>query len=311
MLLCKGMGKAAGRQYPFYGIFEMKQIMTTLERLKRYLNREKLYQIIFESDTYAGRLFDTVLIVAILLSVLAAIIESLPFVSEGWRLALQVFEYVSTFFFTVEYILRIYVSDKPRSYIFSFFGIVDLLATLPLYLAFFFPSVRYVLIIRAFRLIRVFRVFKLFNYWTEGNLLLRSVQKSMRKIFVFFLFVLILVISIGTIMYMVEGDHPESGFTDIPTSIYWAIVTLTTVGYGDITPLTAVGRFISGVVMLLGYTIIAVPTGIVSVTLMDEQKKAGGTCPNCGRPLDFDARYCKYCGTKVMSEEPNEESRQN
>lgn len=273
--------------------------MITLEKVKRYLNREKLYQIIFESDTYAGRMFDTVLIITILLSVLAAIIESLPFVSDGWRLVLQIFEYVSTFFFTVEYVLRIYVSDKPRKYIFSFFGIVDLLATLPLYLAFFFPSVRYVLIIRAFRLIRVFRVFKLFSFWTEGNLLLRSVQKSMRKILVFFLFVLILVISIGTIMYMVEGEHPESGFTDIPTSIYWATVTLTTVGYGDITPLTAVGRFISGVVMLLGYTIIAVPTGIVSVTLMDEQKKAGGTCPNCGRPLDIDARYCKYCGTPI------------
>lgn len=273
--------------------------MMTLESLKRYLTKEKLYRIIFESDTYAGRMFDTVLIIVILLSVLAAIIESLPFVSDGWRLVLQIFEYVSTFFFTVEYVLRIYVSDKPRKYIFSFFGIVDLLATLPLYLAFFFPSVRYVLIIRAFRLIRVFRVFKLFSFWTEGNLLLRSVQKSMRKILVFFLFVLILVISIGTIMYMVEGEHPESGFTDIPTSIYWAIVTLTTVGYGDITPLTAVGRFISGVVMLLGYTIIAVPTGIVSVTLMDEQKKAGGTCPNCGRPLDFDARYCKYCGAPI------------
>lgn len=273
--------------------------MMTLESLKRYLTKEKLYRIIFESDTYAGRMFDTVLIIVILLSVLAAIIESLPFVSDGWRLVLQIFEYVSTFFFTVEYVLRIYVSDKPRKYIFSFFGIVDLLATLPLYLAFFFPSVRYVLIIRAFRLIRVFRVFKLFSFWTEGNLLLRSVQKSMRKILVFFLFVLILVISIGTIMYMVEEEHPESGFTDIPTSIYWAIVTLTTVGYGDITPLTAVGRFISGVVMLLGYTIIAVPTGIVSVTLMDEQKKAGGTCPNCGRPLDFDARYCKYCGAPI------------
>ena len=164
--------------------------MITLEKVKRYLNREKLYQIIFESDTYAGRMFDTVLIITILLSVLAAIIESLPFVSDGWRLVLQIFEYVSTFFFTVEYVLRIYVSDKPRKYIFSFFGIVDLLATLPLYLAFFFPSVRYVLIIRAFRLIRVFRVFKLFSFWTEGNLLLRSVQKSVRKILVFFLFYL-------------------------------------------------------------------------------------------------------------------------
>lgn len=276
--------------------------MITLEKLKGYLNREKLYQIIFESDTYAGRMFDTALIVLILLSVLAAMIESLPFVSEGWRLALRIFEYVSTFFFTVEYILRIYVSDQPRKYIFSFFGIVDLLATLPLYLAFFFPSVRYVLIIRAFRLIRVFRVFKLFNYWTEGNLLLRSVQRSMRKIFVFFLFVLILVVSIGTIMYMVEGDHPKSGFTDIPTSIYWAIVTLTTVGYGDITPVTPVGRFISGLVMLLGYTIIAVPTGIVSVSLMDEQKKSARKCPNCGRTLDKGSRFCKYCGTPVPEE---------
>lgn len=282
--------------------------MRAFEQIKKYLTREKLYQIIFESDTYAGRMFDTVLIGAILLSVLAAIVESLPFVHEGIRMGLRIFEYVSTFFFTVEYVLRIYVSDRPRRYIFSFFGIVDLLATLPLYLAFFFPSVRYVLIIRAFRLIRVFRVFKLFNYWDEGNLLLRSVQKSMRKIFVFFLFVLILVISIGTIMYMIEGDHPQSGFTDIPTSIYWAIVTLTTVGYGDITPLTAVGRFISGLVMLLGYTIIAVPTGIVSVTLMDEQKKAGGVCPGCGRNLDLGSRFCKHCGTRVDPKPGREET---
>ena len=165
--------------------------------------------------------------------------------SDHFRLALQILEYVFTAFFTFEYLVRIYCSPKPKKYIFSFFGIVDLLATLPLYLGFLFTSARYLLIIRTFRLIRVFRVFKLFNFLEEGNLLLVSLRLSSRKIFVFFFFVLILVTSIGTIMFMVEGTQPDTQFNNIPNCIYWAIVTMTTVGYGDITPVTPVGRFIS------------------------------------------------------------------
>lgn len=266
-----------------------------------WCDKKKIYRIVFESDTWEGRLFDVVLIIAILVSILVAVVESLPAVAGDYRLALQVLEYVLTFFFTVEYFLRVYCYPDPKKYIFSFFGIIDLLATSPLYLSFFFPSARYALIVRAFRLIRVFRVFKLFSFIAEGNLLLRSMQRSMNKILVFFLFVLILVLSIGTLMYMIEGDLPGTGFTDIPTSIYWAIVTLTTVGYGDITPITPLGRFISGAVMLLGYTIIAVPTGIVSVSIMNEHKRSENRCSSCGRFLDRDAVYCKYCGAKLDS----------
>ncbi|MDO4755785.1 MAG: ion transporter, partial [Parabacteroides sp.] len=177
----------------------------------------------------------------------------------------------------------------------------DLLATLPFYLGLFFSGARYLLIIRTFRLIRIFRVFKLFNFLKEGNLLLNSLRISAPKIIVFFLFVLILVTSMGTIMYMVEGDEPDTRFNNIPNSIYWAIVTMTTVGYGDITPVTPFGRFISAIVMLFGYTIIAVPTGIVSASMVSEQrKKSRLKCPNCGQSgHDELAEYCKYCGTKL------------
>ena len=206
-----------------------------------------------------------------------------------------------TAFFTFEYLVRIYCSPKPKKYIFSFFGIVDLLATLPLYLGFFFRGARYLLIIRTFRLIRVFRVFKLFNFLEEGNLLLVSLRLSSRKIFVFFFFVLILVTSIGTIMFMVEGTQPDTQFNNIPNCIYWAIVTMTTVGYGDITPVTPVGRFISACVMLIGYTIIAVPTGIVSATMMKEHRKRSLLqCPHCFRTgHEEEAKFCKYCGGKL------------
>lgn len=267
-------------------------------QIKLPLDKQRVYRVIFESDTHEGKLFDIALMTAILLSVLVSVIESLPLLTEQVRLALKIMEYVLTFFFTLEYVLRIYCSPQPRKYIFSFFGIVDLLATSPLYLSFFFPSARYALIIRAFRLIRVFRVFKLFNFLNEGNILLRSLQRSMNKILVFFLFVTILVLSIGTFMFMIEGTHPESGFKDIPTSIYWAVVTLTTVGYGDITPVTMFGRFISGFVMLLGYTIIAVPTGIVSASMVHEHERMRRICPHCGRKQDRDSVYCKYCGTR-------------
>ena len=206
-----------------------------------------------------------------------------------------------TAFFTFEYLVRIYCSPKPKKYIFSFFGIVDLLSTLPVYLSFFFAGTRYLLVIRVFRLIRVFRVFKLFNFLKEGNMLLKSLRISAPKIFVFFFFVLILVTSIGTIMYMIEGNQPGTQFNNIPNSIYWAIVTMTTVGYGDITPVTPVGRFLSAIVMLIGYTIIAVPTGIVSATMVGQQRKRSKLeCPHCRQAgHEEGAEYCKYCGWKL------------
>lgn len=263
--------------------------------------KEKLYVIIFESDTPMGRLFDICLIGFIITSILVVILESVQGFTSHFNLGLRIAEYVFTAFFTFEYLVRIYCSPQPKKYIFSFFGIIDLLATLPIYLGFFFTSSRYLLIIRAFRLIRIFRVFKLFNFLEEGNLLLVSLRASGPKIFVFFFFVVILVTSIGTIMYMVEGGQPDTAFNNIPNSIYWAIVTMTTVGYGDITPVTPVGKFVSAIVMLIGYTIIAVPTGIVSATMVSEHRKRSLLrCPSCHKTGHEElAEYCKHCGEKL------------
>lgn len=274
----------------------------------RFLHNEKLkhklYVIIFESDTPAGKAFDVALIICILLSILLAIVESLQGLPSWLTGPFIICEFLFTGFFTFEYLTRIYCSPHPRKYIFSFFGIVDLLATLPLYLAFFIPNARYLLVVRAFRIIRVFRVFKLFNFWIEGELLLNSLKESSKKIAVFFLFVVILVISIGTLMYMIEGNQPNSQFDNIPNSIYWACVTMTTVGYGDITPVTPLGKFLSACVMLIGYTIIAVPTGIVSVSMIKEYKKLKDLeCPNCHKSgHEENAAFCKYCGHKLKEE---------
>ena len=296
--------------------------------------KKKLYTIIFESDTPMGKLFDVVLIILIIFSVHLVFIESMevPLSIKPWLMRA---EYFFTFVFTAEYVLRLYCSPKPRDYALSFFGIIDLVATLPFYMTWLFGSARYLLIIRVFRLIRVFRVFKLFNFLREGNLLLRSIILSSRKIFVFFLFVVTLVTSLGTIMYMIEGDLPGTQFTNIPKSIYWAIVTMTTVGYGDVTPVTGLGRFLSSLVMLLGYTIMAVPTGIVSVSMMnlrDAEKQEASQedsdeveednmrivermkmedeefladdepnyCPYCGGSILFSgANFCPHCGRNL------------
>lgn len=282
--------------------------------------KKKLYTIIFESDTPMGKLFDVVLIILIIFSVHLVFIESMevPLSVKPWLMRA---EYFFTFVFTAEYVLRLYCSPRPRDYALSFFGIIDLVATLPFYMTWIFGSARYLLIIRVFRLIRVFRVFKLFNFLREGNLLLRSIILSSRKIFVFFLFVVTMVTSLGTIMYMIEGDLPGTQFTNIPKSIYWAIVTMTTVGYGDVTPVTGLGRFLSSLVMLMGYTIMAVPTGIVSVSMMnlrdaekreatqedsDEVEEENMRIVDRMRMEDEDVldddepNYCPYCGSSIL-----------
>lgn len=275
------------------------------ERLKR-----KLYVIIFESDTPAGKLFDVALIGCILASVLLVIIESLKGLPSYLSIPFVILEYLFTAFFTFEYLTRIYCAPHPRRYVFSFFGIVDLLATLPFYIGLILPGARYLLIIRTFRLIRVFRVFKLFNFLNEGERLLTALRESSKKIAVFFLFIVILVTSIGTLMYMIEGTQDDSQFDNIPNSIYWAIVTMTTVGYGDITPVTGIGRFLSACVMLIGYTVIAVPTGIVSASMMkDYKRKRDKECPRCHRSGHEDnAEFCKFCGSRLTPSDPPEET---
>ncbi len=263
--------------------------------------KRRLYVIIFESDTPMGKAFDVALLWAILLSIVLIIVESIPAIPDWMNTALVAWEYIFTGFFTIEYIARIYCSPSPGKYVTSFFGIIDLLSTMPFYLGLFFSASRYLMILRTFRLIRVFRVFKLFSFLEEGDKLLKSLRLSFPKIMVFFLFVVIMVIALGTLMFMVESNEPGTPFTDIPTSIYWAVVTMTTVGYGDIVPVTHVGRILSAVVMLLGYTIIAVPTGIVSAQLSRDHSSddTKARCKECGSPLPDSAHYCPFCGNEI------------
>lgn len=272
--------------------------------------REKLRIIIFQSDTPLGKAFDVALLWCILASILVVILESMSGMPLLPKKVLTVLEYIFTFFFTLEYLCRLYCAEKPRQYALSFFGIIDLLSTLPLYIGWFFGPMRYLMVVRTFRLIRVFRVFKLFSFLQEGDLLMRSLLISAPKIGVFFLFMVIMVISTGTLMYMVEGSIPGTPFKDIPTSIYWATVTMTTVGYGDIAPATLLGRVLSAVLMLMGYTIMAVPTGIVSAQMVHDHKshRKGRFCPECGSPLPPDAHFCPFCGLKQETELPTGKS---
>lgn len=262
--------------------------------------REKLFIVIFESDTPAGRAFDVALLWMILLSVLAVILESVPEIGGVYQDFLHVIEWVFTAIFTVEYFLRIICVRDALRYIRSPLGLIDLLAILPTYLSVVFYGTQYFLVIRVLRLLRVFRIMKLGRYVGEANLLSRAIQASRFKITVFLSTVITLVVIIGTLIYIIEG--PENGFTSIPVGMYWAIVTLTTVGFGDITPKTFFGRGLAALVMIMGYGIIAVPTGIVTVELAQQSKKKSPavTCACCGtKDHDADAVYCKLCGTEL------------
>ncbi len=265
--------------------------------------RERLFVIIFESDTPQGKAFDVALLWMIVLSVLAVILESVPDIEARFDRMMYFAEWVFTGIFTVEYLLRVVcVRDKWR-YIRSPLGLIDLMAVLPSYLSLFSFGMQYFLVIRVLRLLRVFRIMKLGRYVGEAQLLTRALKASRFKITVFLSTVLTLVVVIGTLMYMIEGA--ENGFTSIPVGMYWAIVTLTTVGFGDITPTTLVGRALAALVMILGYGIIAVPTGIVTVELAQQSRKREqeAACAGCGcRDHDRDAVFCKLCGERLKQE---------
>lgn len=260
--------------------------------------RNKLHTIIYEADTGAGRLFDIVLLFAIVGSILIVMLDTVYLIHLAYGDWLYIAEWIFTVLFTIEYIGRIVAVTRPRSYIFSFYGLVDLAAIVPTYLSLFVPGSQYLMAIRALRLVRIFRVLKLTRYLGEAAELRRALRLSRPKITVFLVTVLTVTVITGTLMYLIEG--PENGYTSIPKGIYWSIVTLTTVGYGDISPSTPFGQFMASVIMILGYGIIAIPTGIVTSEIAKLKTKEATTvaCPNCSREgHDMDAVHCKYCGS--------------
>jgi voltage-gated potassium channel len=271
------------------------------------IDKKRLHEIIFEADTQAGKVFDLMLITTILLSILLVMLDSVEKIHERYSVPMRTTEWVITIIFSIEYLLRIYVVQKPAKYIFSFYGIIDLLAILPGFIAFIFPGSQNLLVIRAIRLLRVFRVLKFTRYTSAGRQLVVAIKRSREKISIFILTILTLAVIFGTIMYLIEGE--ENGFKSIPLSIYWAIVTLTTVGYGDLSPVTAIGQFIASIVMIMGYAIIAVPTGIVTSEMIKLQTNNNTQiCPNCMFDNhDDNALYCKKCGT-ALDIPPHKES---
>jgi len=260
--------------------------------------RQKIYRIIFGTETRAGKQFDVVLLWTILFSVLIVMLESVPEIGKKYSHFFFTIEWILTVVFTIEYLLRVWISPKPLRYIFSFWGLIDFLSILPTYLSLFIFGYHYLLVVRIFRLLRVFRIFKLARFNAESQRLIEALKASSYKVGIFLLAVISIVVFMGTIMYVVEGG--EKGFTSIPQSIYWAIVTVTTVGYGDMVPHTVLGKFISSIVMIFGYAIIAVPTGIITV----EISKAGmkRKCTACNHINEFSANYCNECGQALKKD---------
>jgi voltage-gated potassium channel len=282
--------------------FRTSQKITLSDKTKHTTSgwQSRMHEIIFEADTFGGKLFDVALLIAIFLSILVVMLESVESIRANHGVLLRNMEWFFTILFTVEYIARIVVIKKSSKYIFSFLGIVDFLSTIPTYLSLIIVGSQSLLILRTIRLLRVFRIFKLSRYMGEASVIRSAMLASRRKITVFLGLVVIIVMLVGTLMYLVEGK--ANGFTSIPRSIYWAIVTLTTVGYGDIAPATVFGQTIASVLMILGYAIIAVPTGIVTTefTMAKKQSLNTQSCPACSREgHDDDATHCKYCGSKL------------
>ena len=270
--------------------------------------QEKAYEVIFGYETRAGKLFDVVLILAIFASVLAVMLDSVPGIYARYHPQLYMLEWTFTLLFTVEYGLRLYSSKSTKGYAFSFFGVIDLVSILPTYIAFLWPGGVFLIVIRILRVLRIFRILRLLRYMGEATLLARALLQARRKILVFLYVLLTMITIVGSLMYLVEG--PANGFTSIPRSIYWAIVTITTVGFGDIVPQTPLGQFIAAMTMILGYAIIAVPFGIVGAEIIGEQQRMQkpqqtdqrvcNTCNHQGH--DVDAKYCKQCGVELKAE---------
>ncbi len=264
------------------------------------MDKNRIHEIIFEADTKEGKLFDVILLIMILLSVLGVILSSVQEIEQRFGDVLRFFEWIFTLLFTIEYILRIYSINKPLKYIFSFMGIIDFLSIIPTYLVFFHTPLHVLIDIRIIRLIRIFRVFKLSRYLRGANVMQIALRSSQPKIIVFLLSISILVIVLGSFMYIIEGQ--KNGFENIPKSIYWAVVTLTTVGYGDVVPVTSLGKMLASVIMILGYGIIAVPTGIVSASMVKatQHKVSTQACRECSKEgHEIDAKHCKFCGAKL------------
>ena len=263
--------------------------------------RERLYEIIFEADTREGKFFDIVLLVFILASVVAVMLETVP--SIGYARTFLVLEWIFTIFFTIEYLLRIYTVHSPRRYMTSFFGVVDLASILPSYLSLVLGIPQGLMILRALRLLRVFRIFNLSNLLFEGQVIIKALKESRDKILVFMFFIVVMVTIFGSVIYFIENSHGNDAFSSIPKSVYWAVVTLSTVGYGDIYPETPLGQFLSSILMILAYAVIAVPTGIVTAEFSKGKKKKAAekystqVCSFCVKSgHENDADYCKYCG---------------
>ncbi len=261
--------------------------------------RHRLHDIIFEADTPAGKAFDVALILCIIFSVAVVMLDSISAVRFRYGSVLLALEWLFTILFSIEYVLRLLTVYRPLSYAVSFFGVIDLLAVLPTYLSLFFPGSQVLIVIRLLRVLRIFRVLKLAHYLGESMQLMRALKASRRKITVFLFFLLTIVSIMGSVMYLVEG--PERGYTSIPISIYWAIVTLTTVGYGDISPQTPLGQAVASVIMILGYAIIAVPTGIVTTEMTKISRSVDNrACPACSAEgHDNSAKHCKFCGAEL------------
>ena len=273
-----------------------------MKEVKMSPRRERLHEIIFESDTKAGKIFDIFLLIFIAISLIVITLESVSSINKQYNFYFGIIDWILTIIFTIEYLLRIYSIQKPQKYIFSFYGIIDFLSIAPIFLSLLFPGIHFLAVIRTLRLLRVFRVLKMFHFMNEGYVIIHSLRLSQRKIFVFLFFIIILVTIMGALMYVVEGPFNEK-FSSIPDSIYWSIVTVTTVGYGDISPVTPLGKFLASLLMIIGYAILAVPTGIVTselANLYNRPIQSTQACKNCSKEGHaIDAEYCKYCGTKL------------